>query len=457
MTHPLARSWRTWAVMTMTLAAVLALPVIADAAVAPGSYAVQVHDGDTWNTVAVLPFSTQYTTGSVTLPAETAAVRLVQSGGTAAQLDAVTLDGANVIAVAGAGDVGATRLLAAADNDVTNVFDTAVVVMFDTPGTRLGVRARVQGSLSGCLPFQYPLANLGGDVTAGSAFYTFDAAALPETVDMSVEPLVSEFTEPGTGHPAGYTRIWAAASDQSLLVTLDFTSDNTVDDDEDFATVHVKTGDGVRSFRVSANEREWGAVDFTYTDAVSYRHKLYTFEVPWDAVGGRAEEVALAFTTYGTAAYVPVPLEVHRFYRPASGAHVYTSDPAEGSTIAAHPEWGYVYDGLAYHLDIGHPWMSQPLYRFYHPVRRTHFFTASETEKSAVQSHPEWGYLYEGVAYPVSTEPVFMPVHRYRNKANGSHFYTTNEAEREFLDQSLPHLYQYEGIGFYVLPMAEAT
>lgn len=460
MSHLMTRSLHSRLVVAgaLMLTAALLLPTVAVAAEGGGgngAYSVQVQADGAWTTVGAIAFGTQYSSEALKLPAQTERVRLVQSGGTAAQLDSVALDGAAPRAVEGSSDALAVRKLAASDDDVTAVFGDAVVLTFAEPGSLIEIRARIQGDLSGFLPFEYPLQNLCKPVTDASAFYTYRLNAA-RTIDQAAEPFAREFTTPSTGHPDGYTYVWVANDAEGLLVTLDFTSDNTMDGDEDYATVHVKTPDGVKSFTVTASDGTWGEVAFTYTDKVSYQHKLYTFAIPWSEVGGRpSDEVEMAFTAYGTAAYTPIAVPVYRFYRAANRTHFYTTDPVEKANIETHPAWGYTYDGVAYVLDAGHPWMENPLHRYYNAAAQTHFFTADPAEKALVDAHPEWGYAYEGVAYEVSDEPVLMPVYRFRNKCNGVHFYTGSEDEKNAVITNLGLTYELEGTAFYIQPWQE--
>jgi len=456
---PLARTLHSRLVVAAALVLVTALllpsvALAADSGGCNGTYSVQVYADGAWSPVGSLAFGTRYSSLSLALPEKTDRVRLVQSGGTAAQLDTVALDGAAPLAADGSSDALVVRKLASADNDVTQAFGTAVVLTFAEPGSVLEVRARVQGDLAGFFPFEYPLQNLCKPVTDSSAFYAYRPGTR-DAIDQAAEPFAREFTTPSTGHPDGYTYVWVANDDEALLVTLDFTSDNTMDGDEDYATVHVKTADGVKSFTVTAGDDTWGEVAFTYTDKVAYQHKLYTFEIPWSEVGDPKDAVELAFTAYGTSAYTPIAVPVHRFYRAANQAHFYTTDPIEKANIEAHPAWGYTYDGLAYVMDAGHPWMENPLHRYYNAATRTHFFTADAAEKALVDAHPEWGYAYEGVAYEVSDEPALMPVYRFRNKCNGVHFYTGSEAEKNAITTNLGLTYELEGISFYIQPIID--
>lgn len=122
---------------------------------------------------------------------------------------------------------------------------------------------------------------------------------------MSETPFFKEYSVTGTGHPSGFTYGWVRNDTQSLYVTIDFTPDDTMDGDKDYARVYVKTERGIRDFKVSVPETKWGRPDFTYTDKVAYQHKVYDFAIPLEEIGVKdldtQRELLLAFAAYGTA------------------------------------------------------------------------------------------------------------------------------------------------------------
>lgn len=453
--------WTAVVFAACVLACVLMLPLQAHAAAgANGDFAVQVLADGAWRTVSTASFGTQYTSALVALPGDYDAVRLVQNGGTAAQLDSVLLGGSGPVSAEGLDDPLAVAKLQATDCDVTNVYAQAVVLRFGGAASNLELTARVQGDMTGTFPFEYPAENSLGPVTADSAFYSFALAGASPVIDTDAAPFVSVFTRPGTGHPDGYTNVWLASDDESLLVTVDFTSDNTMDADDDYAAVHVKTASGVKDFRVSARESEWGSVAFTYTDTVSYQHKVYSFRIPWTQIGEREESVDVAFTAYGTAAISMAP--VHRFYNASSGAHFYTISDEEKAHVQATWPTVFGYEGHAFFTAVpGGVLPSElealrvPLYRFYNLENGGHFYTVSAAESAYVQAHYAAVYRYEGHAFDVfSADPgyhLMRPVHRFYNRVTGAHFYTISEQEKAIVQTAWPTVFAYEGIAFYAV------
>lgn len=465
MTHMTLRSrYRRTAVICAVFALVTALALPASALPAEGAnghYAVQVFSGGAWKTVATASFGTQYTAASVVLPGDYSTVRLVQNGGTAAQLDSVRLGGAGPVSADGLTDALAVAKLQATDCDVTNVYEQAVILSFGSAASKLELTARVQGDMTGTFPFEYPVENSLGPVTQDSAFYSFALASAPAVIDTSSAPFLSVFTRPGTGHPDGYTYVWMGSDEDSLLVILDFTPDNTMDADDDYATVHVKTASGVKDFRVSASESEWGSVAFTYTDTVSYQHKVYSFTIPWAEIGEPEESIDVAFTAYGTAAISMAP--VHRFYNSTSGAHFYTISDEEKAHVQATWPTVFAYEGHAFlTVPPGGVLPSElealrvPLYRFYNLENGGHFYTISASESAYVQAHYAAVYRYEGEVFDVFTgDPGYSymrPVHRFYNRVSGAHFYTISEQEKSIVQTAWPTVFAYEGIAFYAVP-----
>jgi hypothetical protein len=435
---------------------VLAAPGLAMASSGNGSFAVQVLSHGEWTTVGSASFGMQYGAVTVPLPAACSTLRLVQTGGTAAQLDAALLSSQGPAAVDGSADPLVVAKLGAVDNDVTNVFEQAIVLTFPGSASEVTLTGRVQGSLAGAWPFEYPSANTFKPVTADSAFYTYVPGS------GGGEPFVRELAQPGTGHPAGETIVRVNDDADALLVTLDFTSDNTMDGADDYAIVHVKTAAGLKDFRVSTSEATWGSVAFTYTDAVSYQHKLYTFAIPWTEIGGRAE-VGLAFTAYGTSATFPPATwaPVFRFYNTKTGTHFYTISAEESAAVQQKWPSIFTYEGVAYYTVTGggDPELMAaltPLYRFYNKTSGSHFYTMSAEEKAYVESHYGAVFTYEGTAYSVFAAPYWRvptaPVYRFYNKLNGSHFYTISQEEKSLVMFMWSATYKYEGIGFYAAP-----
>lgn len=243
---------------------------------------------------------------------ENVRIRLVQKGGGAAHIDAVLLGGRPPVEVKGIEDVLALKKVSEKDFDVVDAFGKTVELLFPSGGSDkvLNLTARVEGTRISEIPFQFPRANLFKEMTGDSEFYPYRLRVGGPPVakgrrDLSEDPFFKEYSVTGSGHPSGFTYGWVRNDEHNLYVTIDFTPDDTMDGDKDYAKVYVKTERGVRDFKVSVPETKWGTPDFTYTDKVAYQHKVYDFAIPLEEIGvkemDRQKELLLAFAAYGTA------------------------------------------------------------------------------------------------------------------------------------------------------------
>ena len=93
-----------------------------------------------------------------------------------------------------------------------------------------------------------------------------------------------------------------------------------------------------------------------------------------------------------------------------------------------------------------------PVYRFWSPVLRKHFYTLDEAEKTRLVSQYSRVWIYEGVAFRAFAGPAgegLAPVHRFWCASSGAHFYTLDAAEIDKLLRSYAGIWTYEGIAFY--------
>lgn len=138
--------------------------------------------------------------------------------------------------------------------------------------------------------------------------------------------------------------------------------------------------------------------------------------------------------------------------------------------------WGgrpvYVYlggrsDGLA--ITSGHAYLDnivvdfgkiieaalRPVYRFWSPVNKAHFFTISEVDKERLIDEYADVWKYEGSvfrAFPDTSDPNCQPVHRFWSDKTQSHLYTLKESEINKLLDRYPFTWSHEGIAFYAYP-----
>ena len=86
-----------------------------------------------------------------------------------------------------------------------------------------------------------------------------------------------------------------------------------------------------------------------------------------------------------------------------------------------------------------------PVYRFYSPYTREHFYTTDEREKNALCANSRWNFEGTGWYSPLSGTPVY----RLYNPQVNTHLFTADTGVR---DSSVSSGWIYEGIGWYSDP-----
>ncbi len=158
-----------------------------------------------------------------------------------------------------------------------------------------------------------------------------------------------------------------------------------------------------------------------------------------------------------TKAVPPATQPVYRFWSPTNQTHFFTIDPAERDFIMRnYSSQIWTFEGVAYDAFSTQVTGSVPLYRFYSPKNRGHFFTTNVQERDQViSSYPRDIWTYEGVAYFVypadTTVESTVTVARFWSPKNQHHFYTANAGERDSVRSSYPaNIWTFEGSPFRV-------
>jgi len=338
-----------------------------------GEFSILVSAGDEWREAGRLTFDRYLREKEIDLSgmlsgAKTVMVRVVQSGGSAAQIDAVSLGGVPPQKVDGSSDPLALKKLEKRDFDLLDAFGKTLEFAFSGSGEQgagsreestsgalaagkggsvFKITARIEPQTVSMTPFQFPAGNLFRAIDENAAFYTYELAGSREASPglqsgdakraspqrhrehrgksgkqkkakannsgpcvlcasaVESRPFFKEFCRTGSGHPNGFTYGWVKNDDKNLYVTLEFTPDNTEGGGKDYAALHVKTAQGLKTFRASGTEKDFGRSEFTYTDKVAYQHKVYHFALPLADLGirkgAKEAELALAFSAYGSA------------------------------------------------------------------------------------------------------------------------------------------------------------
>lgn len=142
---------------------------------------------------------------------------------------------------------------------------------------------------------------------------------------------------------------------------------------------------------------------------------------------------------------------IYRFYNNDTGGHFYTASETEKDAVEKLDN--YSFEGASYQGVATVEPESTPVYRFYNNDTGIHFYTTSETEKEAVEELDN--FSFEGEVFSAYDTQVqdSIPIYRFYNFITGAHFYTSSTIERDAV-VDLPD-YQSEGIAYFALPIAE--
>ncbi|MBG6106764.1 right-handed parallel beta-helix repeat-containing protein [Frigoribacterium sp. CG_9.8] len=152
-----------------------------------------------------------------------------------------------------------------------------------------------------------------------------------------------------------------------------------------------------------------------------------------------------------------IPAHVYRFWSESKKSHFFTISNDERNLVAStyNPaEWRY--EGMAFDAFTSSLSGTVPLYRFYSASYQSHFYTANAAEADGLRSDAAMKLLwsYEGVAYyvyPLDTGVQSRPVFRFWSPDNKTHFYTASAAESAEIQSLFPlHVWSYEGPNFRV-------
>jgi hypothetical protein len=149
------------------------------------------------------------------------------------------------------------------------------------------------------------------------------------------------------------------------------------------------------------------------------------------------------------------PSPVYRFWSDKFHGHFYTISAQERDhVIATWPE-DWTYEGPAYNAFAPgrQPAGTIPIYRFWSGTFQGHFYTASPSERDHVIATWPQDWTYEGVAYyayaneqhPTGT----LPVYRFWSPTFRHHFYTISLTERDTVIAQWPEDWTYEGEAWY--------
>jgi len=224
---------------------------------------------------------------------------------------------------------------------------------------------------------------------------------------------------------------------------------------------------------VAGYNPEWISIDIDGRNAYVYRGAFHS-SVPKDASMGACYDGSTGdcYTCYrqqclppylwlgsGTSCPSPTaprvfPVPVYRFWSPARRAHFFTAREREKEDLLRESAGVWDPEGVGYYalLDGSDP-NSAAVHRFWSDSLGVYFYTMNEAEKKGLIENPAQVWTYDGVAfyaYPEGRQPAeAQPVYRFWSAAARCHFFTIDEAEKDRVIDRYAAVWAFEGIAWY--------
>lgn len=133
--------------------------------------------------------------------------------------------------------------------------------------------------------------------------------------------------------------------------------------------------------------------------------------------------------------------------------------PTGSVRVKVEPGGSASTDGAHLTVTLSRPDFSRakPVFRFWSPVYRAHFYTIDVKERDGLIAKSPGTWRYEGPRYAAfeTQEPGTVPLYRFWSPSYRGHFYTADKAERDkVIRENSSKVWRYEGVGFYVYPLA---
>ncbi len=110
------------------------------------------------------------------------------------------------------------------------------------------------------------------------------------------KPIYNPFWEPTTGHPNGFTYLYAKDDANYLYFAADITADNTDDVGPDWIAITI----GDKKFKVTDTDNTYGKCAFGLTSKVAYKHQTCELKIP-KSLSTVNPVVSFTLEYYGTA------------------------------------------------------------------------------------------------------------------------------------------------------------
>lgn len=309
-------------------------------------------------------------------------------------------------------------------------------------------------------PYQLLVSGTLGDITLTPRLSDFLSPQTGQIVTLNGTLNSDDFTFPsltlslfGDRTLADELELSATAFNQPLQISL--VSSNPAIYDPYLQIVDARTGNILAEDNDNGDGTNSLISNFLPQGGVPYRIRVTSFDVLVDPTIPRNYTLQ-ASASIGTVTLTPrdeitgLDDPIYRFYNPTSRRHFFTASLTERNSALAHPEWGYQNEEVGFIASDTSGDSLIPIYRFYNYVSRGHFFTASEPERNDVLAHPEWGYSYENVGFYAYSQFIDQasPVYRFYNATSRGHFFTNEEVEKNNILAHPEWGYTFEQVGF---------
>jgi hypothetical protein len=198
-----------------------------------------------------------------------------------------------------------------------------------------------------------------------------------------------------------------------------------------------------------------GATDSGWQDSNVYEDTgltqgtMYTYQVKT-----RDKSVSSNEGAYSDPISATTPKPLYRFWSPTLKRHFYTIKEGEKNKLINNYSNVWTYETVAYYALAGATDANAaPVYRFWSDQLQAHFYTISSAERDKLITQYEDVWTPEGVAfytYVPGAQPVgTSAIYRFWSDVLQTHFYTIKAGERDKLLTQYSDVWTYERIAWY--------
>ncbi len=248
-------------------------------------------------------------------------IRIRQQGKEAAHIEKISLNVGitqnslmpeSIIDINDAENKGLLASIKQVDNQVIDAFGKEFEVKWELQSARaqhisLSLIAREESlSKLKTRPFSYPEnRNNHYSYLISTESQPMQVDGLQTGSDRLEKSLFQHYSRPQTGHPSAQVNGYLSNDDTHLYAALDFTVDNTLDKQADWASVFIQINGQWKQYKVNVVLQEYGTVGFIPTAFALYPHKYYEFKIPLaELEADIGDTINIRFEAYGTAALV---------------------------------------------------------------------------------------------------------------------------------------------------------